>query len=127
MIHCKDITRIPNLSFDSYKLLPQYNYSFLKNEKSGYTSQITATPKMILGILVDGILCDGEVDIANKLYPAAKHIAGVLKSEFGWLLDSVEKQMSYTGTMILRKNGIEFGLPIKGRPDFELKKNSSLI
>lgn len=122
MITCANVRRIHNLDFSSYLLLPQYSHSSLKYEKNGYAGQVKVTPKMKLGSLVDDIRTDGNVDMASPLYPAAKKIATVIGSEFGWAINKMEKQVSYTGDMILEKGGAKFTLPIKGRTDFVLPK-----
>ena len=122
MITCSNVQRIRNLDFGNYLLLPQYSHSYLKYEKNGYSGQVKVTPKMKLGSLVDDIRTNGKVDMASPLYPAAKKIATVIKSEFGWAIDSMEKQVSYTGDMILEKSGVQFTLPIKGRTDFVFPK-----
>lgn len=118
MITCTNVQRITGLNFGSYLLLPQYSHSYLKRENNGLYTPIKATDKMQLGSLVDNILTGGEVDMNNKLYPAAKSIAHFIFKEFGWALASMEKQVTYTAMM--QYNGFE--LPIKGRPDFEQQK-----
>jgi len=117
-ITCTNIQRLIGLDFESYKLLPQYNFSFLKNERAGIAKSITITDKIILGKLVDDILTGGKVDMLNKLYPHAKKIAAYLTEKFGNIMQHLVPQVSYTGVM--QYNGFE--LAVKGRPDFELKK-----
>lgn len=118
MITCHSVQRIQNLSFSNYLLLPQYSHSYLKHENSGFGQSMTATPKMLLGSLVDDIRTGSNVDMDNKLYPTAKVIATFLKTEFGWALDRLQKQVSYTGIMRLQTGNVIFELPVKGRPDF---------
>lgn len=120
MITCTHIQRIENLDFGKYLQLPQYSHSYLKAEKHGFISQREFTAKMQLGSLVDAIRTRGEVDMLHTLYPAAKKIAAQLHAEFGWALDKLQKQISYTGTMCYHAGKIIFELPVKGRPDFEL-------
>lgn len=122
MITCTNIQRIEKLDFSSYLLLPQYSHSFLKNERSGFNQYKSTTTKMQLGSLVDAILTNGEVNMADKLYPAAKKIAAFLKSEFGWALGRLRKQVSYTAIMRYDAGRAIFELPVKGRPDFEEPK-----
>lgn len=119
MITCKNIIRLPGLDFESYKLLPQYNFSYLKSERAGIAKPVTETPKIILGKLVDDILTDGKPDMLHKLYPHAKKIAAFLDEKFGHVLPFLAKQVSFTGELYY--NG--FVLPVKGRPDFELLKS----
>lgn len=118
-IICTDIQRFEGLDFESYKLLPQYNFSFLKNQRAGAPQTVKVTDKIELGRLVDDIRTGGRVDMSHKLYPHAKKIAAYLYSKFGAILDRLTPQVSYTGLM--HYNG--FVLPVKGRPDFELKKH----
>lgn len=120
MITCRNVQRLTNLDFDKYLLLPQYSHSYLKNEKQGFNQFKTATLKMQLGSLVDGIRTGGAVDMRHQLYPTARKIAAVLKAELGWALDNLNKQVSYTGIMRYDASKAIFELPIKGRPDFEL-------
>jgi hypothetical protein len=117
-ITCTNIQRLESLDFENYKLLPQYNFSYLKMQRAGVAQQIKVTDKIILGKLVDDIRTNGNVDMSHKLYPHAKQIAAYLYDNFGNVLDYLTPQVSYTGTM--EYNG--FTLPVKGRPDFELKK-----
>ena len=119
MITCHSIQRITNLEFSNYLLLPQYSHSFLKNEKHGFNQHKSTTLKMQLGSLVDGIRTGGDVDMRHKLYPAAKKIAGVLQAQFGWLIERLEKQVSYTGIMQYDAGRAKFEAPIKGRPDWD--------
>jgi hypothetical protein len=118
-IYCKNIQRLDGLDFESYKILPQLNFSYLKNQRAGVAKQISQTPKIVLGKLVDDILTGGKVDMLNKLYPHAKKIAHFLQDKFGHVLPFLAKQVSFTGE--LHYNGI--ALPVKGRPDFELLKS----
>lgn len=122
MITCHTVQRILNLDFSNYLLLPQYSHSFLKNERSGFNQYKSTTTKMQLGSLVDSILTNGDVNMADKLYPAAKSIAAFLKAEFGWALGRLHKQVSYTAIMRYDAGRAIFELPIKGRPDFEEPK-----
>lgn len=119
MITCHSVQRILDLDFNSYLSLPQYSHSYLKAEKSGYVSQFVATEKMQLGSIVDAILTDGNVNMGDKLYPAAKSIASFIRTNFGWALNRLHKQVSYTGIMQYNAGKAIFELPIKGRPDFE--------
>lgn len=118
MITCHNVQRFENMDFESYKLLPQHNFSFLKRQRAGIATEIKRTDKIVLGTLVDSILTGGQIDMLDKLYPAAKEIAAYLKANFGSILPYLAKQVSFTGEF--RYNG--FVLPVKGRPDFELKK-----
>lgn len=118
MITCNNVQRILDLDFSSYLLLPQYSHSFLKNERSGFNQYKSATIKMQLGSLVDAILTTGIVDMAHSLYPAAKKIAAKLRAEFGWALNRLQKQVSYTGIMRYDAGRAVFEMPLKGRPDF---------
>lgn len=122
MIHCENVNRIYALDFSSYLLLPQYSHSYLKYEKNGYSGQVKTTQKMELGSLVDAIRTDGPVNMASPLYASAKKIASLLKSEFGFVLDLLQKQVSYTGDMILTTGNVKFSLPVKTRPDFVAQK-----
>lgn len=122
MITCINTNRITDLAFSDYLLLPQYSHSYLKNEKHGFSTFKAATPKMQLGSLVDAIITNGNVDMGHKLYPAARNVANVLKNEFGYFLDKLSKQVSYTGTMQYNTSKAIFGLPVKGRPDLEWPK-----
>lgn len=121
MITCHSVQRITSLGFDSYLLLPQYSHSYLKNERHGFNQYKTTTLKMQLGSLVDALLTGGPVDMRHQLYPIAKQIAAQLKAEFGWAVDKLEKQVSYTGIMRYDAGKAMFELPVKGRPDFELR------
>lgn len=122
VINCVNIRRLEGLDFESYKLLPQFNFSFLKGERAGIAKQIHETPKIILGRLVDDILTDGKPDMLNKLYPHAKKIAAFLIDKFGHIMPFLAKQVSFTGE--LHYNGMM--LPVKGRPDFELLKSLTI-
>lgn len=122
MITCHTVQRITGLDFQNYLLLPQYSHSFLKSERSGFSTFKRASTKMQLGSLVDAIRTDGEVNMADPLYPAAKIIAVALKKEFGWALTRMHKQVSYTGIMRYDAGKAIFELPVKGRPDFEEPK-----
>lgn len=119
MITCHNIQRYTGMDFETYKLLPQYNFSFLKGERAGIAKQIQVTDKIILGSLVDGILTGGKVDMLHKLYPHAKKIAAYLNQKFFTIIPYLNAQVSFTGE--LHYNG--FVLPVKGRPDFELQKS----
>jgi hypothetical protein len=121
MITCHSTQRIINLDFNSYLLLPQYSHSYLKNEKHGFNQHKTTTLKMQLGSLVDGLLTGGEVDMRHQLYPSARLIAAQLKYELGWAVTKLEKQVSYTGIMRYDAGRAAFEIPLKGRPDFELR------
>lgn len=119
MITCHNIQRYTGMDFETYKLLPQYNFSFLKGERAGIAKQIQVTDKIILGSLVDGILTGGKIDMLHKLYPHAKKIAAYLSDKFSNIIPYLNAQVSFTGE--LHYNG--FVLPVKGRPDFELQKS----
>jgi hypothetical protein len=118
MITAKNIQCFQGLDFESYKLLPQYNFSFLKNEQAGVAKAVKVTDKMILGSLVDAIRTGGKIDMAHKLYPHAKKIAAFLYNKFGSVLDAMQPQPSFTGELHYG----QFKLPTKGRPDFLLPK-----
>jgi hypothetical protein len=119
MIHATNIQRLTNLDFDSYRALPQYSFSFLKRERNGVAADLDPTPKIAMGKLVDGILCEpATVDMSHSLYRPAKVIAHSLQQKFGNLIQHFDKQVSYTG--LFQHSGFE--LPTKGRPDFELPK-----
>lgn len=118
MITCKNIRRLPGLDFEAYKLLPQFNFSYLKTQRAGIAKPIEETPKIVLGRLVDDIQTGGKPDMLHKLYPHAKKISAFLDEKFGHILPHLAKQVSFTGE--LHYNG--FMLPVKGRPDFELSK-----
>lgn len=122
MITCHTVQRITTLDFQNYLLLPQYSHSYLKNERNGFNQHKGVNAKMQLGSLVDAIRTGGEVNMADKLYPAAKDIAARLHAEFGWALDRLHKQVSYTGIMRYDAGKAMFELPVKGRPDFEEPK-----
>src|ERR1700749_3725228 len=121
MITCHSVQRITSLAFDSYLLLPQYSHSYLKNERLGFSQYKTTTLKMRLGSMVDALLTGGPVNMLDKLYPIARLIAAQLRYELGGLLDKLEKQVSYTGMMRYDAGKAIFELPVKGRPDFELR------
>ena len=118
MISCHSVNRIHNLDFASYLLLPNYSHSFLKHEDNGFAVTKSMTKKMELGSLVDGIRTGGDVNMSSELYPAAKKIAHTLDVEFGWALDMLEKQVSYTGIMRLDLGKAIFEMPVKGRTDY---------
>lgn len=123
MITCHTVQRITGLDFQNYLLLPQYSHSYLKSERHGFSTFKRASTKMKLGSLVDAIRTDGEVNMVDPLYPAAKIIASALKKEFGWALTRMHKQVSYTGIMQYHAgHDVVFQLPVKGRPDFEEPK-----
>lgn len=122
MITTHTVQRITGLAFHDYLKLPQYSHSYLKNERSGFIQSPTVTAKMRLGSLVDGLLTDGDVDMADPLYPIAKNIAIKLKAEFGWAIGRLHKQVSYTGIMRYNADRAVFELPVKTRPDFEESK-----
>lgn len=122
MITTHAVQRITGLGFQDYLMLPQYSHSYLKNERSGFIQSPTVTAKMRLGSLVDGLLTDGEVNMADPLYPVAKNIALKLKAEFGWAIGRLHKQVSYTGIMRYNAGKAIFELPVKTRPDFEESK-----
>lgn len=118
MINCSNIKRYDGLDFESYKLLPQYNFSFLRTQRSGIASPVRETDKIILGRLVDDVLTDGKPDMLHKLYPSAKAIAAHLQQDFARILPHLKRQPSFTGE--LHYGG--FMLPVKGRPDFDLPR-----
>lgn len=119
MITCFNTNRITDLPFSDYLLLPQYSHSYLKNERSGFVQAPTVSAKMQLGSLVDSIITNGDVDMAHALYTAARNIAHVLKSEFGYFFNKLNKQVSYTCIMQYNAGKAVFELPVKGRPDLE--------
>lgn len=118
MISVHNIQRFDGMDFETYKLLPQYNFSFLKRQRAGVATEVKRTDKIILGSLVDAILTGGEIDMRDKLYPHAKKIAAYLQAHYGSILPHVSAQVSFTGIFSYR--GLI--LPVKGRPDFELKR-----
>lgn len=119
MITVSNVQRLMGLPFATYRMLPQKSFSFLKRERNGVALEIAQTPKMELGTLVDAILTNCPVDMASKLYPAAKAIAHFLRQhpQLGPTLKHMAKQVSYTGLFTHRGISLE----VKGRPDFELK------
>lgn len=118
MITCTNIQRYTGMDFETYKLLPQYNFSYLKQERAGIARQIQVTDKIVLGSLVDAILTGGRVNMLDKMYPHAKKIAAYLLEKFGHIIPHLNAQVSFTGELHYKG----FVLPVKGRPDFELIK-----
>lgn len=117
-MYLKNVQRYEGLSFEEYRKLPFYSNSYLKNAKYGVQQEIQITDNIDVGRLVDEILTSPEnANISNKNYSIAKNISNEIKKQFGEILPKLKTQVSYTG--ILCYGGWE--LPIKGRPDYELK------
>lgn len=117
MINVSDVQRLLGMSFHSYLLTPGNSFSFLKNEINGIALPIKETDKVKLGKMVDAIITGGEIDISDKMFPHAKEIAYFLRKNFGYCIDNMDKQVSYSGTFEYKG----FFMRVKGRPDFELK------
>ncbi len=118
-IQVLNIKRLEGVPFAAYKEFgAHFNYSFLKREKAGVTTELALTDKIMLGTLVDAILTESRVDMLHPLFPHARKVASYIKANFGSLLPHLAKQVSYTGEMHYQG----FVLPVKGRLDFELPK-----
>lgn len=123
MIQYINIQRYDNLDFDKYLELPGYSHSFLKSEINGYTPEFKETDKVVLGKMVDAILCEtGEVNMMHWLYPIAKSIAFELKEKFSVFIKRFEKQVSYTADMMFGG----FHMASKVRLDFLLPGFASI-
>lgn len=121
MITYSNIQRYDNMDFGDYLNLPGLSHSFLKKEVNGVTAAFDKTPAMELGSLVDGILTSPKsVDFKHELYDAAKNIASKIKSRFGEVIESFEKQSSFTANMEFSG----FMMPSKGRLDYLLPKHA---
>lgn len=120
MITYNSINCIPGLSFEQYLQLPGYSFSTLKTMKDGVAEEVVGTWKMRLGSIVDAILSEQPIKgmMNDELYPAAKKIAFRILQQWGDEIRFFKKQQSYTGVATF--NG--FGLPVRGRPDYELPK-----
>lgn len=118
LITCKNISRILQQPFDAYKQVQRFNFSYLKRERAGITTDLAMTDKIMLGTLVDAILTGGFIDMGHKMYRHAKRIAAYIKANFSAIIPHLSNQVTYTGEM--HYNG--FVLPVKGRLDWELPK-----
>lgn len=117
MITAHNVQRHLNIPAETYFSWPQYSFSFLKRERSGFAEDVPLTERIEVGKLVDAIRTDpGAARMISPLYPEAKRIAFALERQFGDILPALATQVSYTG--LLRYDGWE--MPVRGRPDYEL-------
>lgn len=117
MITYSNIQRIDNLPFEEYLQLPGYSHSFLKREINGITEELRITDNIIIGKLVDNILTEpAKADMSSSLYPVAKLIAAEVTKHFGTMINSFQKQISYTAEVEFKG----FTMPTTGRLDFLL-------
>lgn len=115
MITYSNIQAYENIPFEDYLKLEGYSHSFLKSNVQGVKKYFDVTDKVRIGSLVDNILTEpAKADMTSPLYPAAKAIAFEIKNIFGDMIQTAQKQMSYTATLELA------GLSMKttGRLDF---------
>jgi hypothetical protein len=117
-----DITRYENLPFADYLKLPGYSFSRLKNDRGGLYVPPNITAKMSVGSMVDEILCDGTPDEDSEIFAPCLAIAHTIRKDFGYFLDGMKKQVSFTG----RVNHKGFEMQVKGRTDFLLDQYAIL-
>lgn len=119
MISTTNIQRHDDVPFTEYLRMPGNSHSFLRYEKNGEKAEIIATEKMKRGSMVDSILTDKpqDVDMSSPLYEQAKQIAYSIRKNFGGMIDSMEKQVSFTAEMehldhkMIGKFRLDFLLP----------------
>lgn len=118
-----NIKRYDNVDFAEYLKMPGYSNSWLKQERNGVVSDFKMTDNIKRGSLVDSILTEPhKVDMSHPLYSEARNIASTIKSTFGDLINSFQKQVSFTSDV---RCG-EFVMASKGRLDF-LIENIAVI
>lgn len=121
MIEYSNIQRLDNIPFEEYLQIDGCSHSFLKREQNGIVPELKITENIIIGKLVDAILTEPEkADMLNPCYPVAREIAIYLKGNFGNLIDSFQKQVSYVADLTHKG----FTMRSTGRLDFLLPRHS---